>query len=152
MQQTWGHTFFSVPTARVGRLLEVYVPRAYKDYWPPQYYNSSAYLTCTQQKHYTSREILLSMLLTRRHKVAAPDHSIQHTPPAIVALPVSAVHLLRAYCCTRVLDANEGEFSSQMYLHSATCLNLVNAEFLVQAFFFRAVRVGKPFILLLRRY
>ena len=31
-----------------------------------------------------------------RHKVAAPNHSIQHTPPAIAALPVSAVQAPRS--------------------------------------------------------
>ena len=36
------------------------------------------------------------MLLTHRHKVDAPDNSIQHTPPAIVALPVSAVQAPRS--------------------------------------------------------
>ena len=46
-------------------------------------------------------ELLLSMSLTHNHKVAAPDHSIQYTPttvpaPAIVALPLSAVHAPRS--------------------------------------------------------
>ena len=35
-----------------------------------------------------------------------------------------------------------GDFSSRLFLSSATCLNLVNAEFLCAGFFFRAVRVG----------
>ena len=54
----------------------------------------------------------------------------------------------------QVLDTNGRDFSSRIYLPSATYLNLVNAELLVRAFlfFFRVVRVGKPFILLLRRY
>ena len=65
-----------------------------------------------------------------RHKVAAPDHSIQHTPPASSSAGLRGTGTsLRAYCCTRVLATNEGEFYSQMYLHSATYLNLVNAEF-----------------------
>ena len=42
-------TLFSVPTARVGPILEGQAPRASKDYCPPQYYNSAAYLPCTQQ-------------------------------------------------------------------------------------------------------
>ena len=49
---------------------------------------------------------------------------------------------LRAHCCTRVLGTKEGDFSSRINLPSATYLNLVNAEFLVLASFFRAVRVG----------
>ena len=41
---------------------------------------------------------------------------------------------------------NEGDFSSQIYIHSATYLNLVDAEFLVLAFFFSFfVLSGSPF-------
>ena len=73
--------------------------------------------------------------------VAAPDHSIQHTPLAIEAPPLSAVQSppLRAYFCTRVLGTKEGDFSSRIYLPSATYLNFVNAEFLVLASFFFVV-------------
>ena len=35
-----------------------------------------------------------------------------------------------------------GDFSSRLYLPFATCLNLVNDDFVVLAFSFRAVRVG----------
>ena len=88
-------------------------------------------------------ELLLLMSLTHNHKVAAPDDSIQHT---LTTVPARARHSgaaavrgtrtsLRAYCCTRVLGTNEGDFSSRIYLASATYLNLVNAEFLVLAFF-----------------
>ena len=147
--------FFSVPTARVGTLLEVYVPRAYKDYWPPQYYNSTAYLTCKQQKHYTSRERLLSIILSHRHKVAAlgPQHSTYPTRHSGAAGLRGTGTSLRAHYCTRAFGTKEGDFSSRIYLPSATYLNLVNAEFFRAGhFFLRAVRVGKPFILLLRRY
>ena len=45
-----------------------------------------------------------------------------------------------------------GGFSSRLFLPSATYLNLVNAEFFVLGFFFRAVTVVEPFILLLCSY
>ena len=79
-------------------------------------------------------ELLLLMSLTHNHKVAAPDDSIQHT---LTTVPARARHSgaaavrgtrtsLRAYCCTRVLGTNEGDFSSRIYLPSATYFNLVN--------------------------
>ena len=61
MQHIWdhGYFFFAVPTARVGSLTQsIGATRTYKDYCPPHHYNSTAYLTCTQQKHYTSLDIL----------------------------------------------------------------------------------------------
>ena len=124
------------------------MPRAYKDYCPPQYYNSTAYLTCTQKKHCTSRELLLSMLLTHRHKVAAPDHSIQHTPPAIVALPLSAVHAPRS---ERTAVHASLTRMRENFLHKCIStppyLNLVNAEFLVLALFFPCCQGGEALYL-----
>ena len=52
---------------------------------------------------------------------------------------------LRAHCCTRVLGTKEGDFSSRINLPSATYLNLVNAEFLVLAFFFVSLGWKAPF-------
>ena len=91
--------FFSVPTARVGPLLKSIGATRIQGYCPPQYYNSTAYLTCTPRKHCTSREILLSILLTHRHKVAAPDHSIRLGSMLPKFSPLVYALCCRFYCC-----------------------------------------------------
>ena len=75
------------------------------------------------------------------------------TAPIIVALRLSAVHAPRSErtAVQASLARMIGDFSSRLFVPSATYLNLVNANFFLLAFSLRAVRVGDAFILLLRR-
>ena len=88
------------------------------------------------------------MLLSHRRKVASPDHSIQHTPPAIVALPLSAVHAPRS---ERTAVHASLTRMRENFLHKCIStppyLNLVNAEFLVLALFFPCCQGGEALYL-----
>ena len=95
-------TFFSVPAARVGSLTSKYRCHAHIT----GLVSTAVLLQHSMLDVHTAvalhlSELLLLMSLTHGHKVAAPDDSIQHTPttvpaPAIVALPLSAVHAPRS--------------------------------------------------------
>ena len=151
MQQIWDHGYFFFPCRQHALVLY----SKYRGHVHIQGLLSTAVL----QKHsildlHTAvalhlSELLLSMSLTHSHKVAAPDHSIQHNPttvpePAMVALALSAVHAPRSErtAVHAPLARMREIFSARIYLPSVTYLNLVNADFFVLAFFFRVGRVG----------
>ena len=106
-------------------------------------------MTCKQQKHYTSRERLLSIILSHRHKVAAlgPQHSTYPTRHSGAAGLRGTGTSLRAHCCTRAFGTKEGDFSSRIYLPSATYLNLVNAEFFSAGLFSSCCQGGEALYL-----